>query len=158
MSVRADVLHRSGGFTGELGRLGGALGAANTCDDTEFCIRAKRLLGGVWAYRERARVQHSVPASRTTWQYFVHRCRMEGNSKAAIADLVGTGDGLSSERRYLWTLASGVLRYAATGRFRCAGVICAGLSITGLTYLKARRARKRRANQIGGGNPVAERR
>jgi len=36
MSVRADVLHGCGGFAGQLGRIGGGKGSANTCGNTEF--------------------------------------------------------------------------------------------------------------------------
>jgi len=61
MSVRADVLRRAGGFTSDLGRrkLGFSVsgrarigGNAESCEETEFCIRTARLHpGGYWAYR-----------------------------------------------------------------------------------------------------------
>ena len=67
MSVRADVLRGAGGFTSELGRrkLGFSVsgrakigGKAESCEETEFCIRAARLypgrLLGVSAGRARA--------------------------------------------------------------------------------------------------------
>src|SRR5262249_21384986 len=105
MSVRTDVLRRSGGFASELGRRdGGAavMGVAESCEETEFCIRAARLHpGGVWAYCPEARVRHSVSAQRMTWGYFVRRCRMEGKAKAVLTGLAGTRDGLGSERRYV---------------------------------------------------------
>ncbi len=154
MSVRADVLHRSGGFTGELGRVGGALSSANSCDDTEFCIRAKNVCGGEWIYRPMARVHHSVPASRTTWEYFVHRCRMEGTSKAVIGDLIGSKDGLSSERRYVVTLASSVLGYVVRGQFRRAMAVCLGLAITTVAYVKTKRARDRVQRSMAGENSM----
>ena len=147
MSVRADVLRQAGGFTAELGRLGGALGSANTCDDTEFCIRAKKICGGEWIYRPQARVEHSVPASRTTWKYFVHRCRMEGHSKAVISDLIGTQDGLASERRYVFTLAGSVLGYMVRADFGKAFAVCYGLGVTTFAYLKTKRARARQGKQ-----------
>jgi hypothetical protein len=65
MSVRADVLRRAGGFTSDLGRrkLGFSVsgrarigGNAESCEETEFCIRTARLHpGGYWAYRPGAR-------------------------------------------------------------------------------------------------------
>jgi hypothetical protein len=53
-SARADVLRGSGGFAGQLGRIGGGKGSANTYDDTEFCIRAARLYGGVWVHQPKS--------------------------------------------------------------------------------------------------------
>ena len=140
MSVRADVLHGCGGFAGQLGRIGGGKGSTNTCDDTEFCIRAARLYGGVWIHRPKATVKHVVTAVRTTWKYFVHRCRMEGYSKAVLADLAGAKDGLGSERHYVLTLARSVLRYLCTGKLGPVMAICAGLAITTSAYGRARRA------------------
>jgi len=136
MSVRADVLHGSGGFPfAELGRDGGR------GDETEFCTRAAGLYdGGVWMYRPRASVKHVVPAERATWKYFLRRCRMEGNSKAALADMAV---GLGSERRYVLTLAQSVLRYIGTGKFGQAMVICVGLATTTITYGRGRLARRR---------------
>ena len=111
MSLRADVLHRAGGFTSDLGRrkLGFSVsgrarigGKAESCEETEFCIRAARLYpGGYWAYRPGARVRHAVPAQRTTWKYFVHRCLVEGTAKAVLANLAGSKDGLRAESRYV---------------------------------------------------------
>jgi glycosyltransferase involved in cell wall biosynthesis len=138
MSVRADVLHGSGGFAGQMGRIGGGKGSANTCDDTEFCIRAAKTFGGVWIYKPEASVRHVVTAERTTWKYFLHRCRMEGTSKAALAGLAGTKDGLGSERLYVLTLGRSVLEYAATGKLGQAFAICVGLATTSIAYAQAR--------------------
>ena len=41
------------------------------------------------------------PPSRLSWRYFWSRCWAEGLSKAAVSSLVGSKDGLSSERRHL---------------------------------------------------------
>jgi glycosyltransferase involved in cell wall biosynthesis len=135
MSVRADVLHGSGGFPfPHLGRDGGR------ADDTEFCIRAARLYGGVWMYRPRASVKHVVTAERATWKYFLRRCRMEGDSKAVLTDLAGSKDGLRSERRYVLILAQSILRYICTGKLGWVMAICVGLAITTITYGRARLA------------------
>jgi glycosyltransferase involved in cell wall biosynthesis len=141
MSVRADVLRLSGGFAGQFGRIGGGMASANTGDDTEFCIRAAKIFNGVWIYQPQASVRHAVTPERTTWRYFLHRCRMEGTSKAVIAGVTGTRDGLSSERRYVLTLARCVLGYAVTGEIGRAAVVCIGLATTALAYLQTRRAR-----------------
>jgi hypothetical protein len=82
-----------------------------------------------------------VTAERTTWRYFLHRCRMEGNSKAVLTDLAGARDGLGSERRYVLTLALSFLRYICMGKLGPAMVICVGLAITTSAYGRARLAR-----------------
>jgi glycosyltransferase involved in cell wall biosynthesis len=148
MSVRADVLHRTGGFTTRLGRrTGGALtkGIAESCEETEFCIRAARLYPeGYWAYRPRARVRHRVSAQRMTWHYFVRRCRMEGTAKAVLITIAGGRDGLASERRYIFSLLRSFLRELASAlrgeghAVLRAGAIFAGLAITATAYLRAR--------------------
>ncbi|RUV72385.1 MAG: glycosyltransferase family 2 protein [Mesorhizobium sp.] len=138
MSVRAEVLHGCGGFAGQMGRIGGGRGSANTCDDTEFCIRATKKIGGVWIYKPEASVRHVVTAERTTWKYFLHRCRMEGTSKAALVGLAGTKDGLDSERLYVLTLGRSILEYAATGKIGQALAIFVGLATTSIAYTQAR--------------------
>lgn len=101
MSMRSEVLRRSGGFEPQLSRTNRGRSVAGTCDETEFCIRASRLHpGGYWAYRPLARVRHAVPPDRGTWRYFVMRCRVEGASKAILTGLTGPDDGLRSERLY----------------------------------------------------------
>ena len=152
MSVRADVLRRAGGFASALGRRadGGdpAGGIAESCEETEFCIRAARLHpGGIWAYRPEARVQHVLSAERATWSYFVRRCRMEGTAKAILTGLTGTKDGLGSERRYVVSLARSVLRELLSsltgkrGAIGRAAAICAGVTITLFAYARTRLAR-----------------
>ena len=99
MALRRRVFDLVGGFSAGLGRIGAVpLG----CEETELCIRyginhsAERFV----MVRE-AVVFHSVPPSRTSWDYFFHRCWSEGLSKAAVASLVGGGAGLSAERNHL---------------------------------------------------------
>jgi glycosyltransferase involved in cell wall biosynthesis len=148
MSVRADVLRRTGGFTTKLGRRSAGVfskGIAESCEETEFCIRAARLYpGGYWAYRPTARVKHRVSAQRMTWRYFVRRCRMEGTAKAILATISGGRDGLASERRYIFSLLrsflaelASALRGEGQAVFR-AGAIFAGLAITASAYLRTR--------------------
>jgi glycosyltransferase involved in cell wall biosynthesis len=155
MSVRADVLRHAGGFTSDLGRrkLGFSVsgratfgGKAESCEETEFCIRAARLHpGGYFAYRSGARVHHAVPAQRTTWSYFVHRCLIEGNAKAVLAGLAGPKDGLGAEGRYVRVVLpravmndlSAAFR-GQTGAARRAGAVIAGFALTAFAYARTR--------------------
>lgn len=140
MSVRRDVLDRAGGFRSGLGRIGRLpLG----CEETELCIRARQAdPDGVFLYEPRARVEHAVPADRTTWRYFRRRCFAEGLSKAQVSSTTGPRDGLSSERTYtLRTLPVGVARgLADAARGDAAGLgrasaIVAGLAVTTAGYV-----------------------
>jgi len=151
MSVRTDVLRRTGGFTTKLGRRSAgvfAKGVAESCEETEFCIRATRLHpGGYWAYCPTARVRHHVSAQRMTWRYFVYRCRMEGTAKGVLAAITGSRNGLASERRYIFSLLRSFLEelaWALRGEghaaFR-AGAIFAGLAITASAYFGTRLGR-----------------
>jgi cellulose synthase/poly-beta-1,6-N-acetylglucosamine synthase-like glycosyltransferase len=149
MAVRADVVRRSGFPTGwgggphraTYGDRGVAV-VAEACEETEFCIRTSRLFpDGIWLYCPQARVRHVVPAQRTTWRYFVRRCRIEGTAKAVLTGLMGSRDGLGSERRYVLTLARSVFHYICTGKTGRAAAICAGLAITTSAYGRARMAR-----------------
>jgi glycosyltransferase involved in cell wall biosynthesis len=148
MSMRAEVLRRSGGFTTKLGRRSAGVfgkGVAESCEETEFCIRAARLHpGGYWAYCAKARVRHRVSAQRMTWHYFVHRCRMEGTAKAVLTVIAGGRDGLASERSYIFVLLRSFLQELAAAlggegyaAFR-AGAIFAGLAITASAYCGTR--------------------
>jgi glucosyl-dolichyl phosphate glucuronosyltransferase len=154
MSVRADVLRRAGGFSAHLGRrkLGFSvsgrariIGKAESCEETELCIRAAVLHpGGFFAYRERARVHHAVPAQRTTWKYFVHRCLVEGAAKAALTALAGSA-GLGTEGRYVREVLpravarnlKAALRGEAGAASRAAAII-AGLTLTTFSYVMTR--------------------
>ncbi|WP_338830921.1 glycosyltransferase family 2 protein [Bradyrhizobium sp. 27S5] len=155
MSVRADVLRRAGGFASDLGRrkLGFSVsgrarigGKAESCEETELCIRASRLFpGGYFAYRQRARVHHVVPAQRATWAYFVNRCLIEGTAKAVLRNLAGSGDGLKTEQRYVREVlpraVASELKAAMLGKFssaRRAGAIVAGFCLTAFAYTATR--------------------
>lgn len=146
MSLRADVLARAGTFAPSLARLNRGKSVSGTAEETEFSIRAVRMFpNGYWAYRPDARVHHAVPAERTTWAYFVRRCRLEASAKAVLTGLTGTGPGLSSERAYARDILPRAflreLRAAARGdttALRRAGAIAAGLTITAVSYLEQR--------------------
>jgi O-antigen biosynthesis protein len=108
MSFRRDALMAVSGFNSELGRVGAhPVG----CEETELCIRVQRYRpDGILLYEPAAQVQHIIAASRKELRYFLLRCFFEGRSKAKVAQLVGPGDGLSSERSYtMRTLPSGIV-------------------------------------------------
>jgi GT2 family glycosyltransferase len=140
MCLRRDIFEAVGGFRTGIGRTSTRpLG----CEETELCIRA----GQHWPqkfflYEPNIQVLHRVPASRARWAYFFARCFAEGQSKALVAQFVGRGDGLTSERIYtqkvlpqgiMRGLADAVFRHSLNGVAR-AGAIVAGLAITTLGY------------------------
>lgn len=138
MSFRTEVLREAGGFSEELGRVGGRpLG----CEETEASIRAtQRHPGGVVWYSPGAVVEHRVPASRSTWTYFRRRCWAEGRSKATVRTL--SREPLGTERSYATSVLPraflSALRRAVGGDrhgLPRAGAILAGLSLTSLGYL-----------------------
>ena len=109
MSFRRQALLELGGFRQGIGRVG-TLPVG--CEETELCIRVHQRWPDLEVrYEPEARVAHTVSADRATLRYFVSRCRAEGLSKALVAGLVGTGDGLASERAYVRrTLPAGMAR------------------------------------------------
>ncbi len=98
MSVRRDVVTKIGGFRHSLGRTA-SLPAG--CEETEFFIRASQQFpnGVVW-YEPGGRGVAPGAQARATAKYFRARCFAEGISKTQISRLVGTEDGLASERAY----------------------------------------------------------
>jgi hypothetical protein len=143
MSFRRHALVETGGFRTELGRVGTL---PYGCEETELCIRMQRGADrGVLLYEPAAEVWHSVPAQRATWSYFLSRCYAEGMSKALVSRLVGTRQGLSSERRYvLSTLTQGIassLGQVARGRlpgFAQALAMVVGVATTTVGYTLGR--------------------
>jgi GT2 family glycosyltransferase len=140
MSFRREVFEGVGGFLSGIGRIGTyPVG----CEETELCIRAgRRWPSKALLYEPRARVQHSVTASRARWAYFRARCYAEGLSKALVAHAVGARDGLASERTYtVRTLPRAVGRGVADSlrgdpsALLRAGAIMAGLALTTAGYL-----------------------
>ena len=140
MSIRRDILTEVGGFSSVIGRVGtNPVG----CEETELCIRARqRWPGAEFIYEPNARVHHSIPKVRARWRYFAARCWSEGLSKAVVARIAGTRDGLSSERSHaLKTLPLGVLRglrdavRGDPGGLARATAIMAGLLVTTCGYL-----------------------
>lgn len=143
MSFRREVFHVLGGFRSDMGRVGTHPLAG---EETEFSIRVcQRWPDKVLLYEPKARVHHRVPTMRANFSYFRTRCYCEGLSKAAVSRLVGTQDGLASERTYTFqTLPLGMLRGVGNivskrdpmGVAR-AGMIAAGLFITIAGYAQS---------------------
>lgn len=146
MSFRRAIFAQVGGFRHGMGRIGTKpLG----CEETELCIRTlQQWPRGQLRYQPLARVHHHVPALRARWAYFSARCYAEGLSKAQVAQLVGTDDGLASEWEYtLRILPQGVWRgiRALFSRGDIGGVgraaaITFGLALTTAGYLCGRLA------------------
>lgn len=137
MSFRREVLAAVGGFRSELGRTSTQALAG---EEADVCIRASRLFpDGVFVHAQGARVEHRVPARRQSWRYFRERCYGEGISKAQLTSMVGSREGLSSERRYtLVTLPAGFGRnLVAPLRGDFAGVPRALVIVAGLAFTTA---------------------
>lgn len=141
MSFRREAFDLAGSFRSEIGQVGHDLMRS---DDTEFTIRLWQRRGDrILLFVPQARVRHRVTEGRASWAYFRARCYAEGFSKAQMARLVGSRDGLAAERDYVArVLPSGVLRGLAetvTGRdpggIRRSAAILAGLAITGAGYV-----------------------
>ena len=143
MSFRRAQLLDVGGFSHDLGRVGSL---PVGCEETDLSIRVhQRWPEAEILYDPAARVEHVVPAARGTVRYFVDRCRAEGRSKAVLTGMVGSDDGLSSERSYVRrTLPLGVLRgfrdalRGEAGGIGRATMIFLGLAATSVDYLRVR--------------------
>lgn len=144
MSFRREVFDAVGGFRHGIGRIGAhPVG----CEETELCIRLRRHRPqGILAYEPSARVFHRITPTRACWRYFRSRCYYEGRSKAVVAALAGSRDGLASEWTYvLQTLPRGVYqglvdstRHGDWSGLARAGAIVAGLAITTAGYVAGR--------------------
>jgi glycosyltransferase involved in cell wall biosynthesis/GT2 family glycosyltransferase len=143
MSFRRAPLLEVGGFSHELGRVG-TLPVG--CEETDLSIRVhQRWPEAEILYDPAAAVEHVVPPSRGKVRYFIDRCRAEGRSKAVLSGMVGSDDGLSSERSYVRrTLPLGVLRDLGAvlkgdpGGFGRAAMIFVGLAATTVDYARVR--------------------
>ncbi|RLV49470.1 glycosyltransferase family 2 protein [Nocardioides mangrovicus] len=145
MSFRTAELRAAGGFSEELGRVGGA-GAG--CEETEASLRVTADGGRVW-YVPEALVEHRVTRDRGTWAYFRRRCVAEGRSKATVRELsrrpLGTERAYATRvlpRSFARAVGEG-LRGRPDGLQRAAA-IAAGLGLTSYGYLTAGVAARRR--------------
>lgn len=152
MVVRRDTFLAVGGFRTGFGKLGGQ----NRPEDTELCLRMSGLDGGTWMYVPAAMIRHAVPASASTFSFFLRRCYAEGRGKVQMAGLLEGSKSLGSERDYLRSLPRAVVRNiadAARGRgvshaLRAGGVL-AGVAAAGVggaaETIALRRAERRPA-------------
>jgi glycosyltransferase involved in cell wall biosynthesis len=143
MSFRRQPLLDVGGFSHDLGRVG-TLPVG--CEETDLSIRVhQRWPAAEILYDPAAEVEHVVPPARGKVRYFLDRCRAEGRSKAVLSGMVGSDDGLSSERTYvLRTLPLGFFRDLGdaakgdAGGLGRAAMIFVGLAATTVDYLRVR--------------------
>ncbi len=110
MAVRREALNDIGGFSTRLGRRG-TMPAG--CEETLMGIDLRRRDPSSKILRDTAfGVTHAVTDDRARFAYFARRCYQEGRSKAILSELAGSGESLSSERRYTTrVLPSGVWRH-----------------------------------------------
>jgi glucosyl-dolichyl phosphate glucuronosyltransferase len=141
MSFRREAVISAGGFRNGVGRVGKV---PVGCEETELTIRARQLIpNSIYLFQPEALVFHQVPAWRLNLGYFIQRCFAEGLSKAQVTHFVGSGDGLSSERRYVaQTLPKGVLSalgelviHRKLAGLKRAAAIVGGLALTTAGYL-----------------------
>ena len=142
MSFRRSALTSTTGFSESLGRIGRTpLG----CEETELCIRLRRIHGdgSYLMFDPSALVSHRVSPDRVRWRYLLARCYGEGVSKAAVATMVGSDVALEAERDYVRRILPRALlrelRRALTGHWNgVAGstAIMLGAGVTALGYLR----------------------
>jgi GT2 family glycosyltransferase len=141
MSFRRDVFTRVGGFAEDIGRIGkNPLG----CEETELCIRARQAYQRAGekiriVFEPDAVVDHRVSADRVEWAYLRRRSWAEGLSKAAVSQLVGSDDALSTERSYVAkVLPAAVLRELREGRVSSAAAVVTALACTTAGYVRGK--------------------
>ena len=155
MSFRRAVIDELGAF-----RLGYG------CEETEFCMRARRRWPDDASVRPGGRRPPPRPGRPRAVAHFRSRCFFEGRSKAVVSWLQGRQDALASERRYtLVTIPRGIVREVATfGRtgdvdaLRRAGAIAAGLAITTAGYATAGGSASTPRRTSADSSPTARRR
>ncbi len=131
-AFRRSLFDRVGGFLPEVGRV---LTRPYGGEETEWCIRAKRLVPTVrFVHEPAARIRHHVPPERTSIRYFILRCYLEGVSKARIVRKEGLRAGLGIESAYVGTVLqrSAWGAVSSLGGLDRAGLAHAGVSVLGI--------------------------
>ena len=132
MAVRTEVFRGVGGFRSDFGKVG----QRSSPEDTDLCIRmAASVAGGTWMYAPDAVAEHHVPASRSSFSYFLRRSYAEGRGKVEMAHLLGRQEKLQDERDYMIrTLPSGILEglRAAIRHGDLSGLLRAGAIVSGI--------------------------
>lgn len=162
MAFRAVVFERVGGFSTDLGRIGTR---PVGCEETELCIRYTQVYPAARLVLDpEVKVRHRVTDNRTTLRYYVDRSVAEGVSKRYVSNMVGAGDGLSSEREYVVKvlprafvrgLAEALTPWPRKGRSasvrRSAAIVLALAATTyGYVYAAAKVALDRRRESVSG--------
>ncbi len=143
MAFRREAFDLAGTFSHTVGRTGTT---PTGCEETELCIRLRQARPGTRiVYLPDVAVSHTVTPDRLTVRYFLRRCFGEGLSKARVSRLVGSDDGLASERTYVRSvLPRAVLRELGRAlRLDVAGLggaalIVGGLFVAGVGYVRGR--------------------
>jgi len=107
MAVRRWALAQVGGFRQgvtprRLSHRGAVVAGGHALEDTELGIRIGRHWPRMkWLYQPHATVHHRVNPEQATVGYLLRRSFEEGAGKAALAQAMGSEEGLQSERRHL---------------------------------------------------------
>jgi glycosyltransferase involved in cell wall biosynthesis len=155
MAFRRSALARVGGFSPDFGPGGsrdvtrGAptrrpLAGRGTGSNEELALsmtlRSTYGDDSLW-YSPLAKVRHFVPRKRLTPGYFVHRCWVEGTTKADVTAIFGR-PALGDDQRYLFrVLVPAIMAHLhalASGdreRLRAAVLLAAGAGITGAGFV-----------------------
>lgn len=150
MAVRRWALQEIGGFRQgvaprQIRHRGSVVAGGHALEDTELGIRIGRRWPQMkWLYQPHATVHHRVNAEQATLGYLLRRSLEEGAAKAALAQAVGSQDGLESERRHLFVvIPRGVLsgfrdlfRGKPSGLARAAAIVL-GIGAAGIGYASA---------------------
>lgn len=151
MAVRREAIQEIGGFRPgvpprQIRYRGRVIAGGHALEDTELGIRiGQRWPQMRWLYQPQATVFHSVDPEQATLGYLTRRSFEEGMGKATLASLVGSEQGLESERRHLLvTIPRGVLKglgdalrgdLSGLGRAAAIGV---GIAAAAAGYIYAR--------------------
>jgi glucosyl-dolichyl phosphate glucuronosyltransferase len=127
MAVRKQAFDAVGGFRSGFGKVG----HTSRPEDTDFCIRVgASARDSSWIYAPAAVVDHTVPAQRSTFRFFLRRCYWEGAGKIELSAQLGDERDLGDERSYLTrTLPRAFVRDLVSGQFRRAMAIVAGVML-----------------------------
>ncbi|WJK34794.1 glycosyltransferase [Solwaraspora sp. WMMA2065] len=106
MAVRRDAFLTAGGFRTGFGKVSNRARP----EDTELCLRMAAVTGGQWWYVPQAVISHGVPATHSTFRYFLRRCFAEGRGKVMMAGLLDGAPSLGAEQDYLRRTLPAALR------------------------------------------------
>ncbi|PXX03209.1 glycosyltransferase family 2 protein [Mycolicibacterium moriokaense] len=137
MAVRTDEFRGVGGFRTEFGKHG----SISQPEDTDLCIRMSDATGKHWMYVPSAVILHDVPASRSSFRFFLSRCCSEGAGKALMRNNLDSGSAVNTEHAYVRDVAVAALRRLAELNWTAVlqGLtMLMGLASAGVGYLRGR--------------------